>query len=132
MLWRRIWDDPRVLSSKLFCLRHQDFSLLSVRIFLSQLNHEARHSTHVLYGIKLSGGISLLALPAFMPPGTSAREWFSAWRFGWAVVSYMYVMETHTGAIMRVGFFRLIGTFSGAVAAYVVSLSTRWPSCTDE
>lgn len=94
---------------------------MTVRIFLSHLNHEARHSTHVLYALKLTGGISLLALPAFMPPDSDARRWFTAWRFGWAVVSYMYVMETHTGAIMRVGFFRLIGTFGGAVAAYVVS-----------
>lgn len=37
------------------------------------------------------------------------------------VVSYLYVLEVHTGAIFRVGFFRIVGTFVGAVVAYVVS-----------
>jgi uncharacterized membrane protein YccC len=88
---------------------------------LSRAQHQARHSRHVLFALKLSGGISLLALPAFLPPGSAGREWFAEWRFAWAVVSYMYVLEVHTGAIFRVGFFRLTGTFIGALAAYVVS-----------
>lgn len=38
------------------------------------------------------------------------------------VASYLYVLEVHTGAIFRVGVFRITGTFVGAVAAYVVGL----------
>lgn len=122
MLWRRIWDDPRVLKGEYDALLSSvPLGLSAVRIFLSQLHHQTRHSTHVLFAVKLSGGISLLALPAFLPPDTAGRMWFHEWRFAWAVVSYMYVLETHTGAILRVGFFRLTGTFVGAVAAYVVS-----------
>jgi len=33
----------------------------------------------------------------------------------------MFVLETHTGAILKVGMFRLAGTFIGALAAYIVS-----------
>lgn len=32
----------------------------------------------------------------------------------------MYVLETHTGAILKVGVFRVIGTFVGALSAYIV------------
>jgi hypothetical protein len=37
------------------------------------------------------------------------------------VLSYVYVLDVHTGAIFRIGFFRIVGTFVGAVVAYVVS-----------
>jgi hypothetical protein len=46
--------------------------------------------------------------------------WFEDFRGAWTVLSYMYVLEVHTGATLRVGFFRMIGTFLGAVAAFVV------------
>lgn len=36
------------------------------------------------------------------------------------VVSYMYVLEVHTGAILKIAVQRTIGTFIGSVAAYVV------------
>jgi len=32
----------------------------------------------------------------------------------------MFVLETHTGAIVKVGMFRLAGTFIGALTAYIV------------
>lgn len=38
------------------------------------------------------------------------------------VVSYMYVLEVHTGAILKIAVQRSIGTLIGSVAAYVVSL----------
>jgi uncharacterized membrane protein YccC len=69
----------------------------------------------------MSTGVTLLALPAFMPPGNQGRYIFEETRGAWAVVSYMYVLEVHTGAIMKIGLFRTIGTFIGAVTAYVVS-----------
>jgi uncharacterized membrane protein YccC len=37
------------------------------------------------------------------------------------VLSYMYVLDLHTGATILVGMYRLAGTFLGAVSAYVVS-----------
>lgn len=42
----------------------------------------------------------------------------------------MYVLEVHTGATLRVGFFRMIGTFVGAVAAFVVRDSVPLTSFT--
>lgn len=70
----------------------------------------------------MSGGVSLLALPSLLPPDTRGRSLFAETRGAWAVVSYMYVLEVHTGAIMKIGLFRTIGTFVGAVVAYVVGI----------
>ena len=35
----------------------------------------------------------------------------------------MFVLETHTGAIFKIGLFRFLGTFIGAVGAFVVGVS---------
>ncbi|RSH85183.1 hypothetical protein EHS25_004990 [Saitozyma podzolica] len=107
LAWRRVWDNRGVIRG---------------RIALSHLIHLSRHSRHVLYALKLAAGISLLALPAFLPPGQAGRMWFEDFRGAWTVLSYMYVLEVHTGATLRVGFFRMIGTFLGAVAAFVCTL----------
>jgi uncharacterized membrane protein YccC len=90
---------------------------------LSRFLHSIKQSPHVVFAIKLAAGISLLAIPAFLSPRSRGRKWFDRYRFAWAVISYMFVLETHTGAIFRVGMFRLAGTFIGAVAAYVVSFA---------
>lgn len=63
-----------------------------------------------------------------MPPGQAGRKWFEDFRGAWTVLSYMYVLEVHTGATLRVGFFRMIGTFLGAVAAFVVRSFNSLPS----
>lgn len=83
--------------------------------------HSSRHSRHTIFGFKLSLGIALLSLPAFLPPGTPGRVWFEDVRANWMIASYLYVLEVHTGAIFRVGVFRILGTLVGAVAGYVVS-----------
>jgi uncharacterized membrane protein YccC len=64
----------------------------------------------------------LLALPAFLPPGTAGRRWYETTRGPWIVISYMYVLDLHTGATFMMGAYRLLGTFIGALAAYVVSI----------
>lgn len=68
----------------------------------------------------MSVGVTLLSIPALLPPGTAGRDWFRTSRGAWMVVSYMYVLEVHTGAILKVAVQRAIGTFIGSVAAYVV------------
>lgn len=111
--WRTMWDDV---------------SILRMRVALSRLIHFLRHSPHILFAVKMAFGVSLLALPAFLAPGSRARWWYSESRGAWAVVSYMYVLDVHTGAILRTGFFRLIGTFIGAVAGYVcIEIAHRNP-----
>jgi len=87
--------------------------------------HGAKTSPHVYFAIKLAGGISLLAIPAYLSPNSRGRRWFDRYRAAWQIVSYMYVLETHTGATFQIGAFRLAGTFIGAVAAYVVSLQSQ-------
>lgn len=91
------------------------------RIALSRFLRNSKNSPHVYFAIKLAGGISILSIPAYLSPASSARHYFDNYRGSWAVISYMYVLETHTGAILKVGIFRVIGTFFGALAAYIVS-----------
>ena len=105
-VWRAVWDDPRVLGA---------------RVSLSHFIHSAQGSAHVKFAIKLAGGMSLLALPAFLPVHSPGSEWFADYRMAWGVVSYLFVLELHTGATFKIGTYRLAGTFIGAVAAYVVS-----------
>lgn len=56
-----------------------------------------------------------------MPLGNAGRTWYDESRGPWMVVSFMYVLEVTTGATMRLGFYRMLGTFVGAVVGYVVS-----------
>lgn len=121
LLWRRLWNQTDVIRGESCSRTHL---MLTVRITLSKLIHALKHSSHAHFSIKLAGGISLLSLPALLPPNHPGRAWFDETRGAWMVVSYMYVLETHTGGIMKVGVFRLLGTFIGAVIAYVVSRST--------
>lgn len=119
-----MWDSHKILLGKLF---PQIFDLLAeadqvARIGVSRFLHLSRHSRHSRFALKLTLGISLLSLPAFLPPGSLGRMWFEDVRGGWVLASYLYVLEVHTGAIFRVGFFRIVGTFSGALFAYIVSL----------
>jgi len=44
------------------------------------------------------------------------------------VVSFMYVIEVTTGATMRIGFYRMLGTFIGAVVGYIVSKAMDYSS----
>ncbi|EIW69858.1 hypothetical protein TREMEDRAFT_73636 [Tremella mesenterica DSM 1558] len=102
--WRMFWDYRQVIRG---------------RIVLSSILHSARHSRHVLFAIKMSLGVSLLSLPAFLPDSTRGRSWFTHSRGAWMVISYMYVLDLHTGAIFFVGFSRLVGTFLGALIGYI-------------
>jgi hypothetical protein len=66
-------------------------------------------------------GVTLLSIPALLPANSVGREWFRTSRGAWMVVSYMYVLEVHTGAILKIAVQRAIGTFLGSLAAYIVS-----------
>ncbi|WWC92171.1 uncharacterized protein L201_007125 [Kwoniella dendrophila CBS 6074] len=105
--WRRVWDQHRVVRS---------------RIMLSQLLHQAKHSRHVIFSLKMGIGISLLSIPAFLAPNHAGRQWYDNSRGGWMVVSYMFVLEDTTGAILKVGFLRGLGCFIGAVMGYVCAI----------
>ncbi|TYJ55262.1 hypothetical protein B9479_004092 [Cryptococcus floricola] len=105
--WKLFWDQHKVVKT---------------RILMSRFMHNVKHSRHVLFATKLAGGICLLSVPAWMPPGYSARNWYHSSRGGWMVVSYMFVLEDTTGAILKVGSLRALGTFIGAVVGFVCVL----------
>ena len=92
---------------------------------LSHFLHFLRHSSHVLFGLKMSFGVGLLALPAFLPPDSAGRAWFAKYHGVWTVISYIMVLEVHTGATLMTGVYRLAGTFIGALAAYIVCVKVR-------
>lgn len=105
--WRLIWDRRGVVLG---------------RVWLSKLIYAIKHSRHVHFAVKQTIGISLLSLPGLMPPGQAGRVWYDRVRGPWMVVSFMYVIEVTTGATLRIGFYRMCGTFLGCVTGYVCVL----------
>jgi hypothetical protein len=104
--WRHVWDQK---------------SVLRIRVFVSHCIHHTKHSRHGQFAFKMSVGVTLLSIPALLPADSVGREWFRTSRGAWMVVSYMYVLEVHTGAILKIAVQRAIGTFLGSLAAYIVS-----------
>ncbi|CAK9786611.1 hypothetical protein CC85DRAFT_191085 [Cutaneotrichosporon oleaginosum] len=102
--WRSIWDRSGVVLA---------------RVLLSQGFHTLKHSRHVHFALKQTVGISLLSLPAFLPLRNGGRAWYDSTHGAWMVVSFMYVLEVTTGATLLVGFYRMCGTFIGAVLGYI-------------
>ena len=108
--WRHIWDQK---------------SVLQIRVFVSHCIHHLKHSRHGQFALKMSVGVTLLSIPALLPADSNGREWFRTSRGAWMVVSYMYVLEVHTGAILKIAVQRAIGTFLGSLAAYIVCFTRR-------
>ncbi|WRT70576.1 uncharacterized protein IL334_007574 [Kwoniella shivajii] len=108
--WRKVWDQHGVIRG---------------RIMLSRFFHQIKHSRHVLFSLKMGLGISLLSIPAFLPPDYAGRKWYDSSRGGWMVVSYMFVLEDTTGAILKVGFLRGLGCLIGAVMGYICAIIAR-------
>lgn len=105
--WRLIWDRRGVVMA---------------RVWLSKLFYGIKHSRHVHFAVKQTVGICLLSIAGLMPPGQAGRVWYDRSRGPWMVVSFMYVIEVTTGATLRIGFYRMCGTFLGCVTGYVCVL----------
>ena len=93
--------------------------VLKVRLVLSRRIRRVRHSRHVKFGLKLATGVALLSLPAWLGEG-AARTWWYEKRGQWMVISFLYCLETSTGASFRVSLFRVFGTFFGSLLGYVI------------
>ncbi|KAK7689181.1 hypothetical protein QCA50_007872 [Cerrena zonata] len=92
---------------------------------LWNLNRGLKRSGHHFgHALKSAVGVALLTLPAFLPEDSSGRKWFNANRGQWATISYLWVLETNTGATWRTGYLRILGTIFGAVYAYIT-----WAIC---
>lgn len=97
---------------------------LRFRFALSDAIRTLRHSRHIQFGIKLSAGIVLLTLPAWLAPGESKRWWLEK-RGQWMAISYLFCLETFTGASIRTSLFRILGTISGSLLGLVISKVSR-------
>ncbi|EMD38705.1 hypothetical protein CERSUDRAFT_113885 [Gelatoporia subvermispora B] len=99
-----LWSHPRVLR---------------LRLRLSEVWRAMQHSGHLRHAAKNVLGVALLTFPAFMPANSSGRQWFTQYHGQWMTISYLWVLETNTGATWRTGYLRLIGTILGAAYAYL-------------
>ncbi|KAI8998920.1 hypothetical protein BD414DRAFT_476445 [Trametes punicea] len=108
--------------SNLFSMLWSTERMLRLRVWLSKRYRAMQHSSHWRHGLKNAIGVAVLSFPAFMPEGSAGRQWFQSWRGQWMVISYLWVLETNTGATWRTGYLRLFGTLLGAIYSYVASL----------
>ncbi|TKY89428.1 hypothetical protein EX895_001959 [Sporisorium graminicola] len=98
--------------------------VLRYRFRLSDTVEMLRHSRHIKFGIKLTAGVVLLTLPAWLAPG-EGKQWWLDKRGQWMAISYLFCLETSTGASVRTSLFRILGTISGSILGLVVSEVSR-------
>ncbi|KAJ3567123.1 hypothetical protein NP233_g6565 [Leucocoprinus birnbaumii] len=96
--------------------------MLRARLRLSKVTRAFKQSAHLRHAFKNAAGVALLGLPAYLGNGTPGQKWFNQSYGQWMVISYVWVLETNTGATIRVGYLRLNGTLLGAAYAWVASL----------
>lgn len=93
---------------------------LRCRMGLSKAIHVLRHSRNIKFGIKLTAGIVLLTLPAWLALG-HAKRWWLYRRGQWMAISYLFCLETSTGASFRTSLFRILGTVGGSLLGLIIS-----------
>ncbi|RDW28748.1 Fusaric acid resistance protein-like-domain-containing protein [Yarrowia lipolytica] len=70
----------------------------------------------VQFGIRVGIGAAMFATPAYMP---SLQPIFYTWRGEWGLISYVVIMSKSVGGTTWTAWKRIIGTFLGAMCAYV-------------
>ncbi|KAG1883151.1 hypothetical protein F4604DRAFT_1741037 [Suillus subluteus] len=114
---------PRCLLSTPQRLWNHPF-ILQLRLGASRVIRNMQHSSHLQHATKNAIGVAMLSFPAFLPSNSAGFQWFK-WIHGqWMIISYVWVLETNTGATWRVGYLRLSGTILGAIYAYIT-----WAIC---
>ncbi|TCD67659.1 hypothetical protein EIP91_012169 [Steccherinum ochraceum] len=98
--------------------------MLDLRIRLWMLHRSLKNSHHLQHALKNAVGVTILSFPAFLPSTSAGFRWYQAWHGQWMTISYLWVLETNTGATWRTGYLRILGTVIGAIYAYVV-----WAIC---
>ncbi|PFH47852.1 hypothetical protein AMATHDRAFT_151147 [Amanita thiersii Skay4041] len=99
--------------------------MMRVRLSLSNFLRALQRSPHLKHAVKNAAGAFVLAVAAFLPTGDPGRVWFEKSIGQWMVISYVWVLETNTGATFRVAYLRLMGTVAGALYAYLGCLITN-------
>ncbi|EEB06939.2 hypothetical protein SJAG_02011 [Schizosaccharomyces japonicus yFS275] len=101
---------------------YQWFYILRFRAW--RLTRWCAKSKDIQYALKMSIGIGLLSIVAVH--GSTAAK-YQDWNGQWALISTLFVLEVSVSATLRVGLFRALGTFIGAVFAYVTwEISRGW------
>ncbi|TFK72565.1 hypothetical protein BDN72DRAFT_836131 [Pluteus cervinus] len=100
------WNCPRVLRG---------------RLEISRTLKATQHSPHLHHAFKNAAGVAFLSIPAFLPVNSPAQRWFAEYFGQWMLISYVWVLETNSGATWRVAYLRLSGTILGACYACIVS-----------
>ncbi|KAG1849064.1 hypothetical protein C8R48DRAFT_729509 [Suillus tomentosus] len=114
---------PRCLSLTLQHLWNHRV-ILQLRLGASRVIRDTQRSSHLQHATKNAIGVAMLSFPAFLPSHSAGFQWFR-WVHGqWMIISYVWVLETNTGATWRVGYLRLSGTILGAIYAYIT-----WAIC---
>ncbi|KAG0705229.1 hypothetical protein DFH29DRAFT_800614 [Suillus ampliporus] len=99
--------------------------VLRLRLSASKIIRNMQHSSHLQHAMKNAIGVAMLSFPAFLPSNSVGLFWFR-WTHGqWMIISYVWVLETNTGATWRVGYLRLSGTILGAIYAYITWVICR-------
>ncbi|KAI0317762.1 hypothetical protein OF83DRAFT_1186763 [Amylostereum chailletii] len=96
--------------------------VLRARLALSPILRSFTHSKHLHHALKNAIGVALLSLPAFFPEGSAGQKFFTEVHGQWMVISYVWVLQTNTGATWRIGYLRISGTIIGAIYAYITYL----------
>ncbi|KAG8705778.1 hypothetical protein FRC11_008787, partial [Ceratobasidium sp. 423] len=113
------------LPRRMLVLHWNKANMLTLRVQLSRAVRKVQHSKHARHAIKHAFGITMLAIPSFLPIGSPGRTYFVSQRGVWAIISFVYVLEPNTALTWRVGIMRLCGTCIGAVYAYLIWVICR-------
>ncbi|KAH9977258.1 hypothetical protein BGW80DRAFT_1435937 [Lactifluus volemus] len=106
-------------------VRWREAKITRLRFVLAACVRAIVHSSHLQHAVKNSIGVMLLSIPAFLPVGSPGQRWFVDAHGQWMIISYVWVLETNTGATWRVAYLRTAGTIVGAVYAYLTWLICR-------
>jgi hypothetical protein len=79
-----------------------------LRFLFAACIRSIRHSSHLQHAVKNSIGVMLLSLPAFLSTGSQGQRWFNQAHGQWMIISYVWVLETNTGATWRVASLRIV------------------------
>ncbi|KAI0688742.1 hypothetical protein BC835DRAFT_1407984 [Cytidiella melzeri] len=95
---------------------------IKLRIRLWRFLQAVRHSSHLRHAAKAALGVAVLSFPAFLPTKSAGFQWYKFVHGQWMTISYLWVLETNTGATWRTGYLRILGTACGSLYAYITYL----------
>ncbi|KIK79803.1 hypothetical protein PAXRUDRAFT_833910 [Paxillus rubicundulus Ve08.2h10] len=104
----RLWNHPQTLR---------------FRLAASRVIRKTHHSSHLRHAIKNAIGVAVLSVPAYLPADSDAHSWFTGFHGQWIIISFVWVLETNTGATWRIGYLRLSGTILGAIYSHITVLA---------